>query len=81
MSDQINVNVPASGGGGTSTATVFALLLAVVVVVMLAWLVAFGGLGTITGNSAPAPAKNGTTINVAPSVNVQAPSAPAPAKP
>jgi hypothetical protein len=80
MSDQINVNVPASGGG-SSGGTIVAILLAMVVVVMLVWGLAFGGLGTIAGSSAPAPAKNGTTINVAPSVNVQAPSAPAPAKP
>jgi hypothetical protein len=81
MSDQVNVNVPAPAGGGSSATTVVALLFAVVVVAMLVWVLAFGGLNSVASGPAPAPAKNGTTINIAPNVNVQAPSAPAPAAP
>jgi hypothetical protein len=75
---QININpgdVRDSGMG-----SVLALLLLLVLVAFLVWALAFGGFQRLGGGPAVAPATSnapagqaGTTINIEPRINVQAP--------
>lgn len=73
---QVNIN-PTTRSSGSGTA--IAVLLGIIVVILLVWLLGFNGLNTLTGTPASGatsitkPATSSSTINVAPSVNVQAP--------
>jgi hypothetical protein len=76
---QINVN-PGGGVRDSGVGSVLAILLVLVLVAFLVWALAFGGFQRSGGGPAVAPAtsnapagQSGTTINIEPRVNVQAP--------
>ena len=76
---QINDN-PGGGARDAGMGSVLAIVVVLVVVALLVWALAFGGLQRFGGGPAAAPAasnapagQSGTTINVEPKVNVQAP--------
>jgi hypothetical protein len=76
---QINVN-PGGGARDAGVGSVLAIVVVLVVVAILVFAFAFGGFQRFGGGPAVAPAtsnapagQSGTTINVEPKVNVQAP--------
>lgn len=76
---QININ-PGGGARDSGMGSVVALLLVFVLIALLVFAFAFGGFQRFGGGPAVAPAtsnapagQSGTTINIEPKVNVQAP--------